>query len=49
MDNINTQILIIDLGSQYTEIIRRSLRYLGFRSEIISPEEIPGVGHLGSI
>ena len=46
MDNINTQILIIDLGSQYTEIIRRSLRYLGFRSEIISPEEIPGVGHL---
>ncbi len=31
------QILIIDLGSQYTEIIRRSLRYLGFRSIILSP------------
>ena len=25
------QILIIDLGSQYTQIIRRSLRYLGTR------------------
>lgn len=34
-----TQILIIDLGSQYTEVIRRSLRYLGFHSVIISPDE----------
>ena len=34
------QILIIDLGSQYTEIIRRSLRYLGFRSIILPPEKI---------
>ena len=33
----NTQILIIDLGSQYTQIIRRSLRYLGFHSSIITP------------
>ena len=33
------QILIIDLGSQYTQIIRRSLRYLGFHSIIISPEK----------
>ncbi|MBI5139253.1 glutamine-hydrolyzing GMP synthase [Candidatus Nomurabacteria bacterium] len=33
------QILIIDLGSQYTEIIRRSLRYLGFHSLILSPED----------
>ncbi|MDR3519529.1 MAG: glutamine-hydrolyzing GMP synthase [Candidatus Pacebacteria bacterium] len=49
MQEINTQILIIDLGSQYTEIIRRSLRYLGFRSTIISPEELleaPDVGRL---
>ncbi len=30
-----TQILIIDLGSQYTQIIRRSLRYLGFHSVIL--------------
>ncbi len=44
MENNDTQILIIDLGSQYTEIIRRSLRYLGFRSEIVSPEKVPGVG-----
>jgi GMP synthase (glutamine-hydrolysing) len=35
----NTQILIIDLGSQYTEIIRRSLRYLGFHSVIVSPKD----------
>jgi len=33
------QILIIDLGSQYTQIIRRSLRYLGFHSAIVSPED----------
>lgn len=31
----NTQIIIIDLGSQYTQIIRRSLRYLGFHSVIV--------------
>jgi len=37
MENSKIQILIIDLGSQYTEIIRRSLRYLGFRSTILSP------------
>lgn len=37
MSQLNTQILIIDLGSQYTEVIRRSLRYLGFHSTIISP------------
>lgn len=35
----NTQILIIDLGSQYTEIIRRSLRYLGFHSVTLPPEK----------
>lgn len=34
----NTQIVIIDLGSQYTQIIRRSLRYLGFHSVIIPVE-----------
>ena len=39
MEDKKIQILIIDLGSQYTEIIRRSLRYLGFRSFIISPEK----------
>ncbi|MFA6520391.1 MAG: glutamine-hydrolyzing GMP synthase [Candidatus Paceibacterota bacterium] len=38
MKNKNPQILIIDLGSQYTEIIRRSLRYLGFHSIILSSE-----------
>ena len=34
-----TQILILDLGSQYTQIIRRSLRYLGFHSVIVHPEK----------
>lgn len=34
-----TQILIIDLGSQYTQIIRRSLRYLGFHSTILPPKD----------
>lgn len=33
------QILIIDLGSQYTQIIRRSLRYLGFHSIILPPQD----------
>ena len=36
MDNI--QILIIDLGSQYTLVIGRTLRELGFRSIILSPK-----------
>src|SRR3990167_6511619 len=31
------QIMIIYLGSQYTQIIRRSLHYLGFHSIILSP------------
>ncbi len=39
MTDKNAQILIIDLGSQYTEIIRRSLRYLGFHSVILPPEK----------
>lgn len=45
MQNKGVQILIIDLGSQYTQIIRRSLRYLGFRSIILSPEGYSDVGH----
>jgi GMP synthase (glutamine-hydrolysing) len=39
MQNKNTQILIVDLGSQYTQIIRRSLRYLGFHSTIVGAEQ----------
>lgn len=35
----SSQLLIIDLGSQYTQIIRRSLRYLGFRSVILPAEK----------
>jgi GMP synthase (glutamine-hydrolysing) len=35
----DTQILIVDLGSQYTKVIKRSLRYLGFHSLILSPEK----------
>ena len=35
----NSQILIIDLGSQYTQVIRRSLRYLGFHSVILPPTD----------
>ncbi len=42
MQNTQPQILIIDLGSQYTEIIRRSLRYLGFHSIILPPSKSPG-------
>ncbi len=39
MKDSNIQILIIDLGSQYTQIIRRSLRYLGFKSIILPPSD----------
>ena len=39
MENLKTQILIIDLGSQYTEVIRRNLRYLGFQSVILEPKK----------
>jgi len=45
MNESNIQVLIIDLGSQYTEIIRRSLRYLGFHSIILAPEaSLPWLG-----
>jgi GMP synthase (glutamine-hydrolysing) len=39
MHKKGSKILIIDLGSQYTQIIRRSLRYLGFHSNIVPPSE----------
>jgi GMP synthase (glutamine-hydrolysing) len=39
MQEIKPQILIVDLGSQYTQIIRRSLRYLGYHSVIVPPNE----------
>ncbi len=39
MKDAKVQILIVDLGSQYTEVIRRSLRYLGFKSIVLKPED----------
>ncbi|MEX2052307.1 MAG: glutamine-hydrolyzing GMP synthase [Candidatus Paceibacterota bacterium] len=42
MESRKIQILIVDLGSQYTEVIRRSLRYLGFHSAILPPENALG-------
>jgi len=44
-DNLNTKttsentpkILVLDLGSQYTQVIARSLRELGYRSAILTP------------
>ncbi len=33
------QILVIDLGSQYTLIIERTLRELGYRSAVLPPEQ----------
>lgn len=34
-----TQILILDLGSQYTQLIARELLKLGFKSHIVKPEK----------
>lgn len=39
MKNDKIQLLIVDLGSQYTQVIKRSLRYLGFHSIILPPEK----------
>jgi len=36
------QILVIDLGSQYTLVIGRTLRELGFRSAVLSPGKAQG-------
>ncbi len=43
------QILIVDLGSQYTRLIGRTLRDLGVRSIILPPEKAAGwlAGHRG--
>jgi len=38
----NIQILIVDLGFQYTLVIGRTLRELGFRSAILSSEKAKG-------
>ena len=35
------QILIVDLGSQYTLVIGRTLRELGVRSIILPPKNVP--------
>lgn len=35
----NPNILIVDYGSQYTQVIARTLRELGFRSAVLSPEK----------
>ena len=42
------QIIVIDLGSQYTAIIDRALRELGARALILSPYgfEIPQQGRI---
>ena len=34
------QILIVDLGSQYTLVIARTLRELGYRSAVLPPEKV---------
>lgn len=39
MEMENIQILIVDLGSQYTLVIARTLRELGVRSIVLSPEK----------
>ncbi len=36
------QILVIDLGSQYTLVIGRTLRKLGVRSVVLSPKRASG-------
>ena len=36
---MNSSIWIVDFGSQYTQIITRKFRELGFTSEIITVEE----------
>lgn len=35
----NSKILVVNLGSQYTLLIERSLRELGFRSAVLSPRQ----------
>ena len=36
-DNNAPKILVVDLGSQYTQVIARTLRELGYRSAILTP------------
>ncbi len=40
MENNPTQLIIVDLGSQYTSVIARELLTLGFKSVILKPDNV---------
>lgn len=42
-------VAVLDFGSQYTQLIVRRVRELGFFAKLYSPEEIAGIGQPGAI
>ena len=47
-DNLN-KILIIDFGSQFTQLIARRIRELGVYCELINHKQINKINHFGKI
>jgi len=45
----NNHVAVFDFGSQYTQLIVRRVRELGFYAKLYEPEEIANIGVPGAI
>lgn len=46
---LSRQIAIIDFGSQYTQLIVRRIRELGYYSRLFQPDELRTTGHPAAV